>query len=77
MKGAVDASPIILQSRNIPPNGPERTDAEGKTQMAVNLKKGESSSHSAVFKLEEEVGFISKDLDLGLLDSSFLSCNKT
>ncbi|WMV58391.1 hypothetical protein MTR67_051776 [Solanum verrucosum] len=28
-------------------------------------------------KLEEEEGVISKDLDLGLLDSSFLACNKT
>ncbi|WMV46100.1 hypothetical protein MTR67_039485 [Solanum verrucosum] len=31
--------------QNIPPNGPECRDAEGKAQNAMNQKKGESPSH--------------------------------
>ncbi|KAG5619515.1 hypothetical protein H5410_004733, partial [Solanum commersonii] len=31
----------------IPPNGPEREDAEGKHKTVMRQKKGESSSHSA------------------------------
>ncbi|KAG5610141.1 hypothetical protein H5410_021422 [Solanum commersonii] len=47
MKGEVSASPNISANQYLPPNGPEREDAEGKNEMAMKQKKGESSSHSA------------------------------
>ncbi|WMV08951.1 hypothetical protein MTR67_002336 [Solanum verrucosum] len=53
------------------PNDLEHDDVEGWCKTAMNYTKGR------VLKLEEEERFISKDLDLDLLDSSFLACNKT
>ncbi|KAG5605859.1 hypothetical protein H5410_027351 [Solanum commersonii] len=38
---------IFSRSITIPPNGPEREDAEGKHKIAIKQKKGESPSHSA------------------------------
>uniref|UniRef100_M0ZQM6 Uncharacterized protein n=1 Tax=Solanum tuberosum TaxID=4113 RepID=M0ZQM6_SOLTU len=40
MKGAVGASRIFLRSSTIPPNGPEREDAEGKQETMMKQKKG-------------------------------------
>ncbi|WMV32763.1 hypothetical protein MTR67_026148, partial [Solanum verrucosum] len=71
----------VPRSSTMSPNDPEHDDAEGWCKTTMNYAKGTfyflALSLRGFWRLEGKEGFISKDLDSGLLDSSFLACNKT